>query len=120
MILKCADMGRCEIPSKITSSDALAHRITTLLVLSLLKNNSGEILKREDMMNYCPNYRTPSLFSSNQGKELETRNLLTLLVNISLALTVGKIRCELRMERILNKTVPLPSGRRCKGRTHVH
>lgn len=120
VILKCADMGRCEIPSKITSSDALAHRITTLLVLSLLKNNSGEILKREDMMNYCPNYRTPSLFSSNQGKELETRNLLTLLVNISLALTVGKIRCELRMERILNKTVPLPSGRRCKGRTHVH
>lgn len=89
-------------------------------MLSLLKNNSGEILKREGMMNHCPNYRTPSLFSSNQGKELETRNLLTLSVSISLALTVGKIRSELRMGRILNKTVPLPLGRCYKGRSRVH
>lgn len=63
------------------------------------------MLKREDTINHCPRYRTPGLFSSNQGKELETRNLLTLLINISLALSVGKTRTEPWMGRIMYKTV---------------
>lgn len=42
-------------------------------------------------MNHRPNDRTPDLLSSNQGKELKTRNLVTVPTNISSALTEEKI-----------------------------